>query len=152
MKVFIENEAGSFVKHLYDEKTLKLKGTTRVSRAYPLPYGFVLETSAEDGDNVDCFVLTTKPLRSREIVECEPVGLMEQIEDGQVDHKVLAALPGEEVKLDSNTRESLIEFASHVFDHVPGKSMKVGEFRDQKAAADYVLLHRDATAVSSAIS
>jgi inorganic pyrophosphatase len=152
VRVFIENEAGSFVKHLHEEKTLKLKGTTRVSRAYPLPYGFVLETSAEDGDNVDCFVLTAKPLRSGEIVDCEPVGLMEQIEDGQVDHKVLAALPGEEVKLDLKTRQSLIEFASHVFDHVPDKNMKVGEFRDQKAAADYVLLHRDATAVNSAIS
>jgi inorganic pyrophosphatase len=152
MKVFIENEAGSFVKHLHDEKTLKLEGTTRVSRAYPLPYGFVLDTSAEDGDNVDCFVLTARPLRSREIVDCEPVGLMEQIEDGQVDHKVLAVLPGEEVELDSKTRQSLIDFASHVFDHVPGKSMKVGEFGDRKAADHYVLLRQDATAVRRAIS
>ncbi len=95
MKVFIENEAGSFIKHIYDEKMLELKATTRVSRAYPLPYGFVLNTSAEDGDNVDCFVLTTMPLRTGAIVDCSVIGLMEQVEDGEVDHKILAAVRGE---------------------------------------------------------
>jgi inorganic pyrophosphatase len=148
MKVFIENEAGSFVKHLYDEKTLELKGTTRVSHAYPFPYGFVLNTTAEDGDNVDCFVLTNVPLSSGEILDCEPLALMEQIEDGQVDHKILATLPGQHVKLDSNTRQSLIDFASHVFDHVPGKIMNVGEFRDRQAAIEHMRRHTDATAVT----
>jgi len=60
MRVFIENEAGSFVKHYHNEKTLEPGGESRVSRAYPFPYGFVLNTSAADGDNVDCFVLTTE--------------------------------------------------------------------------------------------
>jgi inorganic pyrophosphatase len=147
LKVFIENEAGSFVKHLHDEKTLELKGTTQVSRAYPLPYGFILDTSAEDGDNVDCFVLTTRRLRSGEVVDCDPLALMEQIEDGEVDHKILAAMRGEEVELDAKTKRVLIEFASHVFDHVPGKRMQVGEFRDREAAVEYVLRHRDVAAI-----
>jgi inorganic pyrophosphatase len=151
MKVFIENEAGSFVKHLYDEKTLELKGTTRVSRAYPFPYGFVLDTTAEDGDNVDCFVLTGELLSSGTILDCEPLALMEQIEDGQVDHKILAAIPGQDVTLDPRTRQSLIDFTSHVFDHVPGKIMKVGAFRDRQAAIDHMLRHTDAAAVSSTI-
>jgi inorganic pyrophosphatase len=143
LKVFIENEAGSFVKHLHDEKTLELKGKTKVSRAYPLPYGFVMNTSAEDGDNVDCFVLTKERLRTGSIVECDPIGLMEQIEDGDVDHKVLAVLRGEEASLDLATKQTLIEFASHVFDHVPGKTMRVGEFRDQRAALDHLQRHQD---------
>lgn len=138
MKVFIENPAGYFVKHLYDEKKLSLQGTLRVSRKYPFPYGFVLDTSAEDGDNVDCFVLTTQRLQSGAIVECNPVGLMEQIEDDEIDHKVLAVLPGEEGKLDGTTKRTLVEFASHVFDHVPGKTVKVGEFRDREAAIEFV--------------
>jgi inorganic pyrophosphatase len=138
LKVFVENQAGFYVKHLYDEKKLKLQGTLRVSRKYPFPYGFVLDTSAEDGDNVDCFVLTRQRLRSGAIVECEPVGLMEQIEDDEVDHKVFAVLPGEEWKLDVTTKRTLVEFANHVFDHVPGKTMKVGEFRDRRAAIEFV--------------
>lgn len=147
MKVFIENETGSFVKHLHDEKTLKLKGTTRVSRPYPLPYGFVLDTSAEDGDNVDCFVLTTQRLRTGEIVECDPVGLMEQIEDDEIDHKILARLPGEQSSVSREVQDDLVEFASHVFDHVPGKRMRVGKFRNREAALEFVAQRTDSAAI-----
>jgi inorganic pyrophosphatase len=77
------------------------------------------------------------------MVECDPVGLMEQIEHGEVDHKVLAVLRGEEESLDLATKQTLVEFASHVFDHVPGKTMRVGEFRDQRAALDHVQRHHD---------
>jgi inorganic pyrophosphatase len=146
LKVFIENEAGSYVKHLHNEKTLELKGTTQVSRPYPLPYGFVLDTSAEDGDNVDCFVLTNRRLHTGDVVECEPVGLMEQIEDDEIDHKVLAVLAGEERIVDRETRQTLIGFANHVFDHVPGKKMQVGKFRDREAAIDFLTQRSKETA------
>ena len=142
MKVFIENPAGSFVKHVYDEKSLVLETTEPVSRAYPLPYGFVLNTAAEDGDNVDCFVLTTKTLLSGQIVHCEAVGLMEQIEDGEIDHKILAVMESDPVTLDEGIKQTLVEFADHVFDHIPGKTMRIGAFRDQEAALDYVRRHQ----------
>ena len=69
MKVFIENEAGSKFKNLFDEKKLEFKKTIQVSRAYPYPYGFILNTTGEDGDNVDVFVLTKKLLKKGEVVE-----------------------------------------------------------------------------------
>jgi inorganic pyrophosphatase len=144
MKVFIENEAGSRVKHEHNEKTLELKGTTIVSRAFPWPYGFILHTTGEDGDNVDCFVLTRKPLRTGEIVECHPVGLIEQIEDGEVDHKIFAQLEGESVALDRSTQEVFKDFASHVFEHVPGKTMKIGSCFGAQIAIDYIARHMDA--------
>ncbi|HEX7287661.1 MAG TPA: inorganic diphosphatase [Candidatus Angelobacter sp.] len=134
MKVYIENEAGSFIKHIYNEKTFELKTSMRVSRAYPFPYGFVPHTSAEDGDNVDCFVLTKTPLRTGAIVDCHVLGLMEQIEDGEVDHKILAAVPGETVCLDHRMQQALTDFALHVFDHLAGKSMRIGRFLDRRAA------------------
>jgi inorganic pyrophosphatase len=138
VKVFIENEAGSFIKHLYNEKTLTLKGTVVVSRAYPFPYGFVPHTSAEDGDNVDCFVLTQKPLFTGQMIECEVLGLMEQIEDGEVDHKILAAVSGQAACLDREIERVLTDFALHVFDHVPGKSMQIGRFLDRNAALEHL--------------
>jgi inorganic pyrophosphatase len=147
VKVFIENPAGSLIKHIHDEKTLELKATTPVSRAYPLPYGFVLHTTAEDGDNVDCFLLTRRPLDRGVIVDCEPIGLMEQVEDGDVDHKILAAIHNEPVALSDEIRHSLLEFTSHVFDHVPGKVMVVGGFRDKAAAVAYVRQHQDSDAL-----
>ncbi len=80
MKVFIENEAGSDQKNLYNEKTLEYRKTVTVSRKYPYPYGFILDTSSGDGDNLDCFIITDKALKSGQIIECEPIGLMEQLE------------------------------------------------------------------------
>ena len=132
MKVFIQNEAGSFAKNIYDEETLTFTGTARVSRAYPLPYGFILNTTGDDGLNVDCFVLTKTSLHTGKIVECDAVGLMEQIEDGKEDHKVLAVIRGEEERLDNKTKQELIEFVSHVFDHVAGKTVLAGNFRAQR--------------------
>jgi inorganic pyrophosphatase len=143
MKVFIQNEAGSFDKNFYDEKTLTFTGTARVSRAYPLPYGFVLNTTGDDGLNVDCFVLTKTPLRTGQIVECDPVGLMEQIEDGKEDHNVLAVLRGVEGRLDSKTKQKLIEFVCHVFDHIAGKTIRAGDFRGRESAIDYIRQHKD---------
>lgn len=143
MKVFIQNEAGSFVKHSHDEKTLALLGEQRVSRAYPFPYGFILNTTAEDGDNVDCFVLTGEILRTGQIVECEAVGLMEQIEDGEIDHNLLAAIGGEGLRLTSELKQTLIEFVTHVFDHIPGKKIQVGEFHGSEAAIQHIRRHQD---------
>jgi inorganic pyrophosphatase len=143
MKVFIQNEAGSFVKNFYDEKTLKFTGAAQVSRAYPLPYGFILNTTGNDGLNVDCFVLTKTSLRTGQIVECDPVGLMEQIEDGKEDHNVLAVIRCEEERLDSKTKQELVEFVSHVFDHIAGKTVLAGNFRGRESATDYIRQHQD---------
>ena len=142
MKVFIENEAGSLVKHIHDEKRLELRGTETVSKPYPYPYGFVLNTTAEDGDNVDCFVITTRVLHRGDVVECEAFSLMEQIEDGEIDHKVLALIGGEHIRGDQ-VEEALADFCRHVFDHVPGKKMEIGPFCDAQHALDYVARHED---------
>jgi len=151
MKVFIENEAGSRVKHEHNEKTLALKGTTLVSRAFPWPYGFILETTGEDGDNVDCFVLTSRKLRTGEIVDCEPVGLIEQIEDGEVDHKIFAQLKGEIAVLDKSAQDTFKDFASHVFEHVPGKTMEIGSCFGAASAVDYIARHTDAPSEKTSV-
>jgi inorganic pyrophosphatase len=143
MKVFIQNEAGSIVKRIHDEKSLELKGEEKVSRAYPFPYGFILETTAYDGDNVDCFVLTHETLRTGQIVECEAMGLMEQVEDGKIDHNVLAKLPGEDPQLGPAVKQILTEFVRHVFDHIPEKSVRTGDFHGSEEAIEHVAQYRD---------
>jgi inorganic pyrophosphatase len=64
IRVFIQNEAGSARKHYHNEKTLELVRVADVSEPYPYPYGFILDTTAEDGWNVDCYVITDRPLRA----------------------------------------------------------------------------------------
>ena len=97
IKMLVQVEDGSRDKNLYDEKTLEYKGASRISLPYPYPYGFVIGTSAADGENVDCYLITHEKIRRGSIVECEPIGLLEQVEEGHIDHKVLEAIPGEAV-------------------------------------------------------
>jgi inorganic pyrophosphatase len=138
VRVFIENEAGSSDKNTFDERTLKFLRRERVSRSYPYPYGFVLGTRGEDGDAVDCFVLTTATLRSGAVVDCEPLGLLEQIEDGETDHKVLAALSGDDVALDNAAVAAITDFIGGVFAHVPDKRVTIGRLLPRAAAEAYV--------------
>ncbi len=140
MKVFVENEAGSDQKNIYDEKTLEYKKTYTVSRKYPFAYGFILDTTSGDGDNLDCFVITDKILKSGQIIECEPIGIMEQFEDEdkKEDHNVLARINKEVVEITPEIQEVLTEFVLHVFDHKPGKIVNVGRFLDKEEAEKYI--------------
>jgi inorganic pyrophosphatase len=137
MRVLIENEAGSRRKNTYDERSLLWLKAEDVSAAYPFAYGFIVGTKAGDGDAADCFVLTARKLASGTITDCEPVGLLEQVEDGEVDHKVLAVLPGETFEL-SQAEPALRAFVSGVFAHVPGKQMTIGRLLDRQAAEAYL--------------
>ena len=143
MTVFVQNEAGSNRKHYHNEKTLELQRAVEVSERYPFPYGFVVGTTAEDGCNVDCYIITETPLATGQLVECEPLGLMEQIEDGQEDHNVLARLVGEIAMVDAGVRERLTAFVQRVFAHAGEKRISVGRFLGPDAAEAHVIAHLD---------
>ena len=138
MKVFIENEAGSDQKNIFDEKTLEYSRTRTVSAPYPFPYGFLLDTTSGDGDNLDCFVLTKKPLKSREIIEVEPIGMLEEIEDGEEDHKILAVPVGESWVVDAGLEDLFKDFSAKVFSHIPGKKKVLGRFLGKEEALELI--------------
>jgi inorganic pyrophosphatase len=134
MKVLIENEAGSSVKHHYDELTFKLMSARKVQRPYPFPYGFIVGTRSGDGMCLDCFLLTHEAIPPGEIVEAEPIGMFEQIEDGKEDHNILAVRAGEVFDVTPDVQDTLRAFVLNVFADVPGKSMTVGRFLGKDAA------------------
>jgi inorganic pyrophosphatase len=138
IKVLIEVEAGSCDKNLYDPKTLAHIGTRRVSRPYPYPYGFIIGTSAADGDGLDCYLITHDRLKQGAIVECEPVGLLEQDEDGEVDHKVLAAIPGQAVELGPGLLQELQDFIYALFTQFPEVRVRVGRILPREAALRHI--------------
>lgn len=143
LRVFIQNEANSNRKNIHDEKTLEYKKMIIVSREYPYPYGFILNTTSGDGDNLDCYVLTRQTLKTGQIVECEPVDLMEQIEDGKEDHNILAVLTGEDAEVTGEVKTTLTDFVLHVFDHIAGKAINVGNFLGRDAAINLIQKCRD---------
>lgn len=144
MQVFIENEAGSRRKNIYDERTLRYLSTVDVSASYPYPYGFVIGTIGDDDDAVDCFVLTAEPLVAGTLLECDPIALLEQIEDGEIDHKVLAVPSGAYATIDETVIAALKKFICDVFAHVPNKRMEIGRLLGRDAAESYVCQCRGA--------
>ena len=143
IKMLVQVEAGSHDKNLCDEKTLEYKGESRISLPYPYPYGFVIGTSAEDGENVDCYLITREKIKRGSIVQCEPIGLLEQFEDGQLDHKVLAAIPGEAVQVGPELLEELRDFIYAVFTHFPDVNIHIGRILSREAALSYIQELRD---------
>lgn len=138
LQVFIENEAGSATKNTYDEKALRLLGSQTLSRPYPYHYGFVLNTRSGDGDAVDCFVVTRNILRAGDIVECVPLHLLEQIEDGEIDHKILCVPAGSPNILDDGAEANIRAFVTSAFSHIPGKRMQLGSLLGSTQAVEYI--------------
>jgi inorganic pyrophosphatase len=144
IQLLIQVVAGSHEKRLYDEKTLEHRETRQVSQPYPYAYGFIPGTSAEDGEAVDCYLLTKESVKSGILIECEPIGLLEQDEDGEIDHKVLAALPGQNVEVGQELLKELGDFIQAVFAKYPEVQVHVGRILSAEAAQNYIQKFRNA--------
>jgi inorganic pyrophosphatase len=88
----IEIPLGSNVKYELD----KPSGLIRVDRVlysavyYPANYGFIPQTLAEDDDPLDVLVLCQEPVVPLALLHARAVGLMTMIDQGTLDHKVIA--------------------------------------------------------------
>ncbi|MBN2114631.1 MAG: inorganic diphosphatase [Acidimicrobiia bacterium] len=138
VRVFIENEAGSDVKHHHDEVRLIPTMVERVQAAFPYPYGFIPGTVAPDADAVDCFVITDRPLRTGDVVAGEVIGLMEQTDAGGANHNVLVVLPGDPLPDLEALREQLARFIVAVFRGLPGRESVAGRLRPVEDALAYL--------------
>ncbi len=60
------------------------------SSHYPGDYGFIPQTLAEDGDNLDILVMVNEPTFSGCLIQSRVIGLFRMMDRGQHDYKVLA--------------------------------------------------------------
>jgi len=137
MRVFIECERGSRIKRNYGlDLELKRQGETLLP--YPYPYGFVLGTRADDGDGVDCYILTKEPLPHGGIVEAEPAALLPMTEDDEEDGKILAVLPGRSLDEFPGAGEELRTFILGIFRKFPDVRVTVGNILPREAAMEFL--------------
>lgn len=136
--VFIENEAGSQIKHHYNEETFEVIRTEDVGVAYPFPYGFVPRTLAPDGDAADCFVITEESLRTGTRVACSPVALIEQTEGGDTDHNVIAVPVGESAPDLGGVQKAIGYFVERFMVGVPGRESVMGRLLSRDDALTYL--------------
>lgn len=138
IEVLIEATAGSREKRSYDERTLEFRGSGETLLPYPYPYGFILNTRTDEGDGVDCYILTRRPLEGGGTIACEPAGLLEFFEEDELDHKVLAVLPGERASLDEELRTELESFIYGIFKQFPEMQVRVGALLPRDQAVRFI--------------
>jgi inorganic pyrophosphatase len=101
INVIVEIPKGSPNKYEVDKETglIKLDRANYSSAPYPFDYGFAPQTYWEDGDPLDVIVLTTFPLAPGILVTVRPVAVMEMIDSGDSDYKIIA-VPVEDKRWD----------------------------------------------------
>lgn len=92
INVIIECPKGTKNKYEIDKETglIKLDRAMKTSQDYPFDYGFVPQSLWEDNDPLDVVLLTTYALAPGILVEARPVGIMNVIDCGEGDDKIIA--------------------------------------------------------------
>lgn len=134
MRVFIEQSGEKNKKNIFDKETGEFVKTVDFHVTYPYAYGYILDTLASDGDELDCYVITKKILKSCSIIECEPIGMVEYFENEQPDHKILASLKEENSEVNAEVKTKLLEFDSKYYQGRSDKDTRVGDFLDKEEA------------------
>ena len=89
---FIEIPKGAKIKYEFDKQVgvIKMDRILYTSTHYPHNYGFIPLTYCDDGDPLDVLVLCSDSLAPSTIVECKPIGVLEMLDGGKRDSKIIA--------------------------------------------------------------
>lgn len=92
INVIIEINKGSKNKYEVDKETglIALDRVAHTAQDFPFDYGFIPQTLWEDNDPVDVILLTTYPLNPGVLVRVRPVAVMDMIDSGDSDAKIIA--------------------------------------------------------------
>ncbi len=106
---FIETPKGSKIKYEIDEELdlMRVNFVFQGDFAWIYNYGLIPQTKAPDNDHLDVYVLGDNPIQSGLVVVCRPIGMIELLDRGQGDNKIIA-LPFNDVSFSGvNSLEDL---------------------------------------------
>jgi inorganic pyrophosphatase len=100
----VEISKGSMLKIEWDRKNAAfvLDRVEPAIFAKPCNYGFIPQTLDEDGDELDTLIVTDEPLPTGIYLEGKIIGVLNFIDDGEADHKIVV-VPAD----DRNTGDSI---------------------------------------------
>ena len=142
-------EIAKYSKNKYeiDKETgmLMMDRILYTSTHYPHNYGFIPLTLCEDGDPLDVLVLCSETLAPFTLVECRPIGVLEMLDGGKRDSKIIAVAlndPYYNVYYDTKDLASHIgEEIKHFFNvykNLERKTIVTGNVEDSTAAKKVV--------------
>lgn len=139
----IEIPKGSHNKYEIDKVTglMALDRANYSAAPYPCEYGFIPQTLGEDEDAADVLLLATYPIQTGIMVRVRPVALMEMVDTGEPDHKIVAVPLNDkrwdQVKDLSDINPHTLKELQHFFEtykEIKGVSVEVPGFKDAAAA------------------
>ena len=145
--VVIEITQGSQDKYEYDEEldVIKLDRVLYSAQRFPANYGFIPETRADDGDHTDVLLFSTNPLMPGSVATARAIGIMNMIDNGEIDNKIIA-VPTEDPRF--SHVKTLKDIPEHPFKEIrnffetykllQNKIVTVGEFEDHDKALEYI--------------
>jgi len=143
----IEISQGSRSKYEIDKATglLRLDRVIYSSFHYPTNYGFIPQTYGDDKDPLDILVISSQGIRPLCIVDAKVIGVMQMIDGGDADDKIIAVAandPG------VNHWNNIEELPKHFFNELrhffeeyktlENKTVSVEEFGDKAQAMQII--------------
>ncbi len=145
--VVVEINKGSKNKYELDKTTgmIKLDRVMKTSQDYPFDYGFIPQTHWHDGDPLDVVLLTTYPLFPGVIVDARPVAVMDMVDGGESDAKIIA-VPVEDPRFDHvqdlvDINDHTLKEITHFFETyktIQNKVVTIDNIRDRHAALSVI--------------
>ncbi len=99
-KAIIEISKDSKSKYEVDKESGLLSLDRELTLPYPANYGFVPRTLSADGDALDIFVVSHYPIDPLTVVRYKLVGMVDMLDQGVRDEKLVATLPGYDGEVD----------------------------------------------------
>lgn len=145
MNVIIEIPRGSHNKYEIDKETglIALDRVLYSAQSFPFDYGFVPRTLWDDGDALDVVLLTTHPLPPSMLVRARPVAIMDMVDGGEPDAKVIA-VPTDDPRfnhvkdlkdLNPHTAKEISHFFS-TYKQLQNKEVRVGDIKGAREAKE----------------
>lgn len=147
IKVFVEIPKGSRNKYEYDATTGRfvLDRMLFSSVHYPADYGFIPETLADDGDELDALVLVGEATFPGCTIVAAPVALFDMWDEKGRDEKILCVPVTDPqwnwVQDVSDVPQHLLREISHffqVYKDLEAKNVRIGGWKGRKAAIEVI--------------
>jgi inorganic pyrophosphatase len=144
----VEVPAGGQKKYEYDQEydAIKLDAMLYDGLKFPFNYGYVPETESGDGEPLDVFILSTQPISRGTVVPTRPVGMIELIDSGKQDYKIIG-VPLSETRMENiqDIKDLPPEYERALrdfYEHLPeqrGREMKILGFVGKEQAIKELL-------------
>lgn len=148
INVIIEIPRGSHNKYEIDKDTgmIKLDRANYSAAPYPFDYGFAPQTLWEDGDPLDVVVLSTFPLHPGILVAVRPVAVMDMIDSGESDYKIIA-VPVEDKRWEDV--QDLVDLNKHTVKEIQHFFETYKALKGKPAPVDIQGIHDKAAALDA---